>query len=61
MNFFKSEKLNDNSTVITVLKDDFNFFDINLKDCKFITNSNGFIADEFTYIYIKGYVKQNGC
>lgn len=44
--YFKSEKLSDGSTVITVLKDDFNFFNTNLKGCKFITDKNGYIADK---------------
>ena len=46
--YFKSEKNNDGSFVITILKDDQNFYGVDMQDCKLITNSYGFIKDEFT-------------
>lgn len=46
--FYKSERLADGSTVVTVLKDNNKFFGVNLEGCKFGTNEGGFINDEFT-------------
>lgn len=60
--YYISEKYEDGSCVITVLDDKQLFYDIPLKGCKFITDKDGFIADEFTdisLISIKEYVKEN--
>ena len=46
--FFKSEKTSDGSTIITVLKDEFNFWGINLDGCELITDNRGYIMDNFT-------------
>ncbi len=46
--YFKSEKKDDGTIIVTVLKDINEFFEINLEGCKFITNKFGFIKDEFT-------------
>ena len=46
--FFKSEKVSDGSTIITILKDERNFFGINLEGCELITDNRGYIIDKFT-------------
>ncbi|MBP3917103.1 hypothetical protein [Clostridium sp.] len=46
--YFLVEKYSDGSRAITILKDDRNFYDINLEDCKLCTNSEGFIDDNLT-------------
>lgn len=46
--YFKSEKMEDGSTVVTVLKDKNRFYEVDMEGCKLITNKYGFIADEFT-------------
>lgn len=46
--YFLSEKLDGNKRVVTVLKDDRCFYGINLKGCKFATNTFGFVEYEFT-------------
>lgn len=48
MFFFKSEKVSDGSTIITILKDERNFFGINLEGCELITDNRGYIIDKFT-------------
>ena len=46
--YFKSVKLNDLTTVVTVLKDENKFYGIDLKGCQLITTGEGFIADKYT-------------
>lgn len=46
--FFKSERLCDGSTVVTVLNDNDKFLGIDISLSKLITNKEGFIADIFT-------------
>lgn len=45
---FKSERLSDGSIVVTVLRDNNNFFGIDIEGCKFVTDKEGFVQDEFT-------------
>lgn len=51
--FFKSERLHDDSIAITILKDENKFFGINLEGCKLITNKDGYIEDIFSDNSIK--------
>ena len=46
--YFISEKSDDGSISVTILKDDNKFYGISLVGCKFITNKMGFTNDEFT-------------
>lgn len=44
---FRSELIN-GETVITVLQDNNKFFNVDVTGCKFITDKNGYIKDDFT-------------
>lgn len=46
--FFRSERADDGSTVITIVKDGFRFEGVDLTGCKIITNAKGFCDDELT-------------
>ena len=46
--YFISEKSDDGSIIVTILKDDNKFYGISLVGCKFITNKMGFTNDKFT-------------
>lgn len=43
--YFKSEKMDDGSTVVSVLNDPNHFFGIDTTGSKLITDKNGFISD----------------
>lgn len=45
---FRSEKTNDGTYIVTILKDDRNFFGINMEGCKLITTAEGFVDYELT-------------
>lgn len=46
--YFRSERTIHGSYVVTILKDDQNFYGINMQGCKLITSANGIIMDELT-------------
>lgn len=46
--YFLCEKCEDGTTIVTVLKDEYNFFGISLENCKLICTQQGYINDKFT-------------